>query len=69
VTDHNTLDDLVRVATDHVSRCEADDCDAPATWFSLTGYRNRCDAHHVGYQRETSLAPAIRRLVAAGVLK
>jgi hypothetical protein len=69
VSDHNTLSDLVTVATDNVARCGSDDCDAPSTWFSGAGCRYRCDAHRADDQRESSLAPAIRRLVAAGVLK
>jgi hypothetical protein len=65
MTNHNTLDDLVRVATMHMSRCDM--CNR----FALWSMRNRlkCDAHRVDGSVEHVAAPAIRRLIAAGVLK
>jgi hypothetical protein len=88
VTDHNTLDDLVRVADLHAERCT---CRKPATrrivkrqdvpgpwplWSTVSGPICDSDACWPGFVEDEWLrwediyaAPAIRRLVAAGVLR
>ena len=65
MSDHNTLDDLVRVARMRLGRCA--ECDAPATGSHRI--RVWCDEHMAPDGRYFSDAPAIRRLVAAGVLR
>lgn len=78
MSDHNTLDDLVRVASAHVPRCEVTGCGAPATHFVFdnTAVLDMCDgcseteqAGGAVYLAEHIAAPAIRRLVASGVLR
>lgn len=68
MTDHNTLDDLVRVARARILRCVAVGCMKPATRSGgYTYFCDRCgDAH--GTRVELNDADAIRRLVKAGVL-
>ena len=64
MSDHNTLDDLVRVAMAFVPLC--DRCAVAATRIGRDLYL--CDAHAARGDRELPLAPVVRRLVAAGVL-
>jgi hypothetical protein len=67
VSDHNTLDDLVRVAHSRVLRCRTLGCGVPATFRDVWGYA--CDAHSAGHEDEVANADAIRRLVASGILR
>lgn len=67
--DSNILADLVSLCRDHVTRCDHDLCDAPATREKWGGQIVRCDVHaEPGAWQDVEKADRIRRLVRSGVL-